>query len=214
MSEIKAVVFDMDGVILDSESICDITWEMAAKEFGIAECSDVINECRGTNKHDSAVILRTHFGQNFEAEEFLLRTSELFKQIEEKSGVPLMPYAKEILDYLKPKYRIILASSTRKVTVIRQLTNVGLIDYFETITTGDMVVHSKPDPEIYLKAVESIGLQPEECVAIEDSPNGVKSSYAAGIKTVLIPDRTPATEEIIAMSWKFCKSLKDLESIL
>ena len=213
MSEIKAVIFDMDGVILDSESICDRCWEIAAKEFDVCG-TDVINECRGTNKHDSAIIIRNHFGQQFDAEKFLARTSELFKEIENKSGVPLMPYAKEILDYLKSKYRIALASSTRGERVKNQLADAGLLDYFETLTTGDMVVHSKPDPEIYLMAVKSIGLRPEDCVAIEDSPNGLKSACAAGIKTILIPDRTPATEETIRMSWKNCKSLKDVESIL
>lgn len=214
MEDIKAVVFDMDGVILDSESICDITWEITRKEFGLPEGTDAINECRGTNRTDSCIILRRIFGEDLDAPKFLDRSSELFKEIEFSKGIPLMPYAKEILEYLKGKYRIALASSTRGPTVLRQLTNAGVIDFFETRTTGEMVLHSKPDPEIYLMACRSLGLKPKQCVAVEDSPNGAKSAIAAGMRTVLVPDRTKADESLMAKCWKVCTSLKDLTAFL
>ncbi len=211
---IKAIIFDMDGVLQDSESICDITWEIARKEFGLPEGIDSINLCRGTNFNDSAIILRQLYGKDLEAEKYLERCSELFKEIEFSRGIPLMPYAKEILEYLKPKYRIALASSTRGPSVKRQMTNGGLIQYFETLTTGEMVTHSKPDPEIYRMSCKSLGLEPEYCVAVEDSPNGARSAIAAGMKTILIPDRTPATQDIIDKVWKLCKSLEDLKEFL
>lgn len=214
MNNIKAVIFDMDGVILDSESICDITWEITRKEFGLPDGTDAINECRGTNRTDSCIILKRIFGQELDAEKFLDRSSEHFMEIEFSSGIPLMPYAKEILEYLKPKYRLALASSTRGPTVLRQLTNAGVIDYFETRTTGEMVVHSKPDPEIYILACKSLGLKPEDCIAVEDSPNGAKSAIAAGLKTVLIPDRTKPDDTLKQKCWKVCKSLEDLKDFL
>lgn len=202
------------GVILDSESICDKCWKIAAEEFGIKDPSQILQRCIGTNKTDSAAIIKECLGQDFNSEKYLARTSELFHQIEETSGVPLMPYAKEILDYLKQKYRIALASSTRELTVRRQLKAVGLLDYFETLTTGDMVIHSKPEPDIYLMACKSLNLNPQECVAIEDSPNGVKSAWTAGIKTIMVPDRIKPSKEMEEKAWKICNSLKSVEQIL
>ncbi|MCR5188772.1 MAG: HAD family phosphatase [Treponema sp.] len=213
-STIKAIIFDMDGVLLDSESICDKTWEIARKEFGLPEGIDSINKCRGTNFHDSSIILRQLYGQNMEAEKYLERCSELFREIEFSSGIPLMPYAKEILEYLKPKYRIALASSTRGPSVKRQMTNAGLINFFETLTTGEMVTHSKPDPEIYRMSCKSLGLEPGECVAVEDSPNGARSALSAGMRTILIPDRSPATPDVLDKVWKLCKTLEDLKDFL
>ena len=215
MNNIKAVIFDMDGILLDSETICDKTWILALKEFNIIDTNDTINKCRGTNKTDSILILKKYFGNEFDAEKFFSRTSELFHEIEFSQGIPLMPYAKEILEYLKQnQYRIALASSTRYQTVKRQLTNAGLIEYFETITTGDMVEHSKPDPEIYKKAINSLKLSPEDCIAVEDSPNGIKSAYNANLKVVMIPDKIQPTEEISKLTYKIFNNLNELKQIL
>lgn len=215
MKNIKAVIFDMDGILLDSETICDKTWQMALKDFNLIDNNDTINKCRGTNKTDTILILKQYFGQDFNAENFLTKTSEYFHKIEFEQGIPLMPYAKEILKYLKEKnYRIALASSTRYESVKRQLTNAGIIEYFETITTGDMVTHSKPNPEIYQKAINSLNLKPEECIAIEDSPNGIKSAFAAKLKVIMIPDKIQPTEEIKQMTEKIYPNLNYLKEIL
>jgi len=210
----KGIIFDMDGVILDSETISDRTWRISAKEKGLEINDKILNSCRGTNKNDSMAILKTHYGQDFDSAAFLERTSELFHQIEESEGIPLMHYAKEILEYLKPRYTLALASSTRGVTVERQLRTAGVIDFFETRTTGDMVVHSKPDPEIYLMACKSVGLEPAECYAIEDSLNGIKSAYAAGLKPIMVVDKIQPTEEIRKMCIAVFDSLEELKEIL
>ena len=175
---------------------------------------DYINMCRGSNHNDTLQILHDVFGEGFDSECFLKRATELFHQIEETDGIPLMPYAREILEYLKPKYRLALASSTNGVAVKRQLTNAGVIQYFETFTTGDQVVHSKPDPEIYIKACHSLGLEPEECVAVEDSPNGIRSAAAAGLKVIMVPDKIQPFPEIELLCWQICITLKSLEEFL
>ena len=212
---IKAVIFDMDGVLLDSETICDKAWEIAEKEMDLPSVEeDVINLCRGTNHNDTIRILENVYGDKINAEDFLNRVCELFREIENTSGIPLMPYAKEILCYLKDKYIISLASSTKGTSVKRQMTNCGLIDYFNTITTGDMVEHSKPDPEIYTLACSSVNAKPEECVAVEDSPNGILSAYKAGMKVIMVPDKIQPDEIIKQYCWKICSSLKDIQDIL
>lgn len=214
MKKINAVVFDMDGVLLDTETICDRTWYKVAEERKISNIQKAMQSCRGMNKADSYITLKKLYGEDFDVEGFMQRTSELFHEIETAEGINLMPYVKEALEYLKPRYRIILASSTRGPVVKRQLADADLINYFETLTTGDMVTHSKPHPEIYLMACKSIGENPENCVAIEDSPNGIKSAFSAGLKTIMIPDKIQPDEEITKLCWKITDSLQKIEEIL
>ena len=211
---IKAIIFDMDGVILDSETISDKTWKIAQDEMDLKTDTDFINMCRGSNRNDTIQILHKVFGVDFDAEAFLQRATVLFHMYEDTQGIPLMPYAKQILQYLKPKYRLALASSTNGQAVERQLTNAEVIDFFETRTTGEMVEHSKPNPEIYLMACKSIGIKPEECVAIEDSLNGIRSAYAAGLHPIMVIDKIKPTEEIKKMCVHIFDSLDGLKSVL
>ncbi len=214
LNNIKAIIFDMDGVILDSESISDITWRKAAEERGLSVNDEILNACRGSNKNDTIQTLKKYYGSDFDSEAFLERTAELFHQIEEKDGIPLLPYAKEILEYLKPRYRMALASSTRGPTVERQLRAAGVIDFFETRTTGEMVEHSKPNPEIYLMACKSIGVKPEDCAAIEDSLNGIRSAHAAGLKPIMVIAKVQPTAEIRKMCAAVFDSLEEVKTIL
>jgi len=214
MNEIKGIVFDMDGVLIDSESVCDITWEMAAKDFGVPMNLDILNSCRGTNKAQTTEILKKVYGKDFDVAALLARTSEYFWQINEEKGIPLMPGVTECLEYLSGKYQLALASSTRQSSVEKLLKETGIIKYFPKRMCGDMVTHSKPHPEIYQKACKLRGLSPQECVAIEDSPNGIKSAFAAGMKVIMVPDRIQPTEEIKPLCWHICNSLSEIKNFL
>ena len=126
-----------------------------------------------------------------------------------------MPYAREILEYLTQRgYTLALASSTRTDTVTRELNQAGLFHFFKTVTCGDMVTHSKPDPEIYRKACDSIGISPDRCAAVEDSPNGILSAYAAGLSPVMVVDQIEPTQELLPKIHRVCRSLSELKDFL
>ncbi len=212
-TSIKAIIFDMDGVILDTEKICVKTWLTAGAEMGLPDIVGAYRRCIGTNLTDTKAILHALYGDAFDTASFLERTAELFCRIEREDGIPLMPYAREALEYLCGKYTVALASSTNRATVQRQLTNAGVIRFFATLTCGDDVTHAKPSPEIYQIACRSLSLPPENCAAIEDSPNGIKSAFAADLRPVMIPDLVEPTDEIRPLTWKICRSLGDIPSI-
>ena len=141
--------------------------------------------------------------------------SRRFQEKEERDGLPEKPGVHEILEYLKQnQIPIALASSTRKTAVMEHLDRAGITGYFQKIVCGDMVENGKPAPDIYLKACEELGVAPRQALAVEDSFNGIRSAYAAGLYTVMVPDQLPPTEEILAMVDKKCDSLTELQAQL
>ena len=215
MENIDAVIFDMDGVIFDSERITRIMWKKAGEEFNVKDVDSTVAEVTGRSFSDTCSYLKEKYGENFPAVEFRTRCSELFHSYADKNGLPFMSEAKETLDYLKQKgYTLALASSTRQAVVERELKQASIYDYFKTITCGDMVAHSKPDPEIYIKAAESLGADCHRCIAIEDSPNGIISSYRAGMMSVMVVDQIKPTEELKKILYKLCYSLREVRSFL
>ena len=215
MGKIRAILFDMDGVLLDTESVCKVCWRRAAGEYKLKNIDEIFSQCVGRSRADTTRLLEKYLPGAESAAAFRERTSELFDVVWKEQGLGKMPFVSECLDSLKKAgFRLAVASSTRKVRVFPQLKEAGIFDYFESITTGDMVTHSKPDPEIYLKAASSLGLSPSECVAIEDSPNGVRSAFNAGIKCIMVPDLIPADDEMREKAWKIFKNLKEAADFL
>ncbi len=215
MKNIKAFIFDMDGVLLDTESLCKKCWRLAASERGLKDVDSVYYKCVGQASQDTLRTLQDFFekqDRTFVAAEWYEYAKSFFRKTEEEQGLEKMKGAEECLKRLSAKgYVLALASSTRRTSVERQLTRAGLIKYFKTLTCGDSVKHSKPDPEIYTNACASIALLPRYCVAVEDSPNGVISAYKAGLSVIMVPDQIQPAEEIKKMCTAVLKSLDELE---
>ena len=131
------------------------------------------------------------------------------------AGLPLKKGAVELLSWLKEQNALLaLASSTKRSLVIQELTDAGLLDYFSVITGGDQISHSKPDPEIYLKACEKLGIDPKEAYAVEDSYNGIRSAFSAGMKPLMVPDLLPPTGEMEEKAHRIFDDLLEVRDFL
>lgn len=203
-----AVIFDMDGIIFDSERLVLDCWERIGEKYGIPDIGEVFMRCIGTNRVRTRQIVDEHYGKTFPYEKFSAESSALFHEVTEKEGLPIKAGVREILTYLREeKIPLGLASSTRIAVVTQELKDAGLYEYFQTVVGGDLLENSKPAPDIYLMTCERMGVLPEKTYAIEDSYNGVRSAYSAGLHSVMVPDMLPATEEMRNLSEAVFKDL-------
>ena len=211
----KAVVFDMDGVIFDSERLVLECWAEIAQEKGIKSMDEVFHQCIGTNMIKTKEILLEHYGEDFPFDEFRTEASILFHSRYDNGRLPMKRGIKELLFYLKEQgVKIGLASSTRYDVVKQELQDAGILPYFQSLTCGDMVKQSKPEPEIFLKACESLFVKPEEAIAIEDSLNGIRSAYRAGMLPIMVPDMIAPDEEMKQLAGYIFQDLLEVKDWL
>ena len=207
----NTVVFDMDGVLFDTERLCMEGWLVLSEQYGISDMEKFYPMCIGRNNTDTKALVLEHYGSNFPYEQFCRETSLWFHDWIDKNGLPVKEGVRELLDFLKEyDWNVGIASSTRCQSVIGHLERAGLIDYFSVIVGGDMVEHSKPQPDIYLMACEKLGVPPAQCYAIEDSPNGIRAAHRAGMKPIMVPDLLPPDEEMTRLSYKIFKDLREV----
>lgn len=201
MKNCDAVIFDMDGVIFDSERLVLECWEQIGTKYHFSGIQEVFISCIGTNKVKTKEILLNHYGKDFPYEEFSREASLLFHQVTDRDGLPVKKGVRELLEYLRREQMPVgVASSTRLEAVTQELKQAGLYEYFHTVVGGDQLKRSKPEPDIYLMACEKMTVVPERTYAIEDSHNGIRAAYRAGMRPVMVPDMLPATEEMRGMS--------------
>lgn len=188
-----AVIFDMDGVIFDSEKIYIETYknliEADGRTFIEAACIDSI----GANWEKTCEIFRHYYGDDFDFAGYRGKVKEIINTTPHE----LKPGVFEIFDFLRDRrVPVALASSTKSGLVMKMLGDAGLSSYFDAIICGDMVSHSKPHPEIFLKAADALGTAPADCYVIEDSFNGVRAAHAAGMMPVMVPDIVGPDDEM------------------
>lgn len=200
MREGFAVLFDMDGVIFDSERAVLAVWRELGAELGLEDIETVFLRCVGTNKARTREIFRAAWPAldfaRFDGEarrRFLSRWSG--------GKLPLKPGAREILRTLRERgLPLALASSTDSAVVRQELDEAGLLDCFDAVIGGDRVKRSKPDPEIFLLAAAALNAEPARCFVIEDSFNGVRAAAAAGMRPLMVPDLLPPDGEMEALA--------------
>lgn len=187
----KAVVFDMDGVLIDSEKIYRRCWKANGISIGIPadEMETVCVRVAGGNVASNARVFKELMGEDFDYLSFRQRTMDMFSGYVAEHGVELKPGVTDTLKFLSGRgVKIALATSTVKERADRTLADVHISQYFDECVYGDEIAMGKPDPAIYLKACGKLGVLPGEAVAVEDSVNGVISAHTAGLFTVMVVD--------------------------
>ena len=214
-SMIEAIVFDMDGLLFDSERIVQRSWEEAGNQLGLEHMGETIYHTLGMNLAGRNHYFRNTIAKDFPCEEFAKQARIWFYKIVNEEGLPMKNGARELLEYGKANgYRMAIATSSRREYALKNLKAAKIYDFFDAGVFGDMVQHAKPDPEIYLKACDSIGAAPANCIALEDAPAGIRAAYVAGMKPIMIPDLVAPTPEIEALLYGTCDTLLGVIGIL
>ncbi len=205
--ELQAVVFDMDGLLIDSEAIYLRSSVEAAKELGFELSEDLYKSVVGLTMQAGEDVIRRGMGTDFPFDEFNRKMHELL-EIEFARHVPLKTGVEELLALLVERdLPVAVAASTSRRRAESHLTHAGVMSYFSTIVTSGDVSRGKPDPEPYLLATKRLGVSPQSCLALEDSHNGVRSAHGAGLQTIMVPDMLAPTDEIAALCIAVMESL-------
>ncbi len=211
---LDAVVFDMDGTLLDTEALYKEVLILACRELGhemtAAFHRDMIGHPRDRNR---AALLR-EFGTDFPMDRYvaLCRAGMAARC---RNGVPLKPGAQAVLRMLRSnRVPTAIATSSMRDDTLRNLANAGILDCFDTVVTRSDVTSGKPDPETFLLAAERLRADPAHCIAVEDSHNGVRAAHAAGMHTIMVPDILEATSEIRALCRTVVNGLDELAELL
>ena len=213
--ELRGVVFDVDGVLFDTERLSQPIWLSVAREMGFPQVGEIYREFVGRNRTDILQLIARRFGADIPGEEYLRRCSAATQAFLEEHGVPLKPGVREILTFLRERgIPAALATSTGRERTERRMELTGFGPYFSAILTGDHVTHSEPDPEIYRLSCEALGTDPAHTLAIEDSRNGILSASRAGMPVIMVPDMIPPTPELEALLLRCCSGLPQVQSFL
>lgn len=211
---VKAVVFDMDGLLVDSEVVYCEALTVEAAAMGHALPLEVMKRMIGHTWAGSAQVLRQHFGDDFDTERLREGSVERFYELA-KAEIALKAGVLELLDRLdQMSLPRAIATSSRPVDVEHHLSTHGLAERFHAIIAQGSYARGKPHPDPYLKAAEALGADPADCLALEDSHNGVRAAAAAGMMTIMVPDMLDPTEEMRSLCVRIATDLHEVRALL
>lgn len=212
---VSGIIFDMDGVLIDSERQSNEGWLWAAGQLGVDMPIWLIDSFKGAPAELCCKFFDDYYKgviDYWEAKE--LRTQHVYK-IRETEGIPVKKGVKDIFEYIRNNgLKCAVATSTRRESAEKTLHKIGVWDYLDAVVYGDEVERGKPEPDIFLRAAKAIGVNPSEVVVVEDSINGIKAGYAAGMRVVHIPDTIAIDEDIRKLTYMVCDDLNGLIDVV
>lgn len=212
---VSGIIFDMDGVLIDSERQSNEGWLWAAEQLGVDMPMWLIDSFKGAPAELCCKFFDDYYKgaiDYWEAKE--LRTQHVYK-IRETEGIPVKKGVKDIFEYIRNNgLKCAVATSTRRESAEKTLHEIGVWDYLDAVVYGDEVEHGKPEPDIFLRAAKAIGISPSEAVVVEDSINGIKAGYAADMRVVHIPDTIAIDDDIRKLTYMVCADLNGLIDVV
>ncbi|MEM7017546.1 MAG: HAD family phosphatase [Pseudomonadota bacterium] len=207
----RAVIFDMDGLLLDSERIVKECWERASSEVGYSIPDSLFRQLIGRNSPDSRKLILDAVGHDFPLEEVGARCLEYEEDYLQEHGMPVKPGAVELIEWLIDQdIDLSVATSTRRKKALARLEMANLLPHFKFICAGDQVAKGKPAPDLFWLAAERMRILPNSCLVLEDAGPGVHGAYAAGMTPLLVPDLVTPDEETRKLAWGVFDSLHDV----
>ena len=193
---IEGVIFDMDGLMTDTENLFLKLWCEVMTQRGYPAHRDVVTHCIGLDHNTTRAYVWEKLGEEFDYISILREVGVRSRAYCEMEGVPVKPGLYELLDYLDDAgITYAVATSTGYENAAWRLENIHVLHRLKGLVTGDMVTVGKPEPEIFLRAAESLGLPPDRCMVLEDSPHGILAAHRAGCIPVMIPDLKQPDED-------------------
>ena len=212
---IKAIIFDMDGTMFDTERVFIHAWDYAGEKTGIGKAGHMVMKTLGASIRASRDVWRREYGERFHEDELRKYSKEFIIDYYLHHETPVKDGLYELIDYLKNEnYLLGISTSSSRYEVDTHLRSAGLTDCFQAIADKDLVENSKPAPDLYIKACELLGVSPDYCFALEDSKNGILSARSAGCKTIMIPDLWQPDDEIKKLLFAQCDTLHDVIQVI